>query len=95
VRSAERAVLGAEILQRALDPAAGASPDAVAELITMAEGRRPPLEAAASLLIARLHRKSDDFSATKALCSITAALSRIGWDMPSVPSRRRWNLCRS
>lgn len=95
MRSSERAVLGAEILQRALDPAAGASPDAVDELITMAEGRRLPLEAAASLLISMLHRKSDDFSATRALCSVTAALSRIGWDMPSVPSRRRWNSWRS
>jgi hypothetical protein len=67
----------------------------VAELITMAEGRRAPLEAAASLLIARLHRKSDDFGATMALCSVTAALSRIGWDMPSLPSQRRWNSWRS
>jgi hypothetical protein len=91
MRNSEQALLGAEVLQRALDPAAGASADAVAELITMAEGRRAPLEAAASLLIARLHRKSDDFSATMALCSVTAALSRIGWDMPSPPSRRRWN----
>jgi hypothetical protein len=92
VPSSDRSVLGAAILERALDPAAGESPDAVAELITMAEGLRPPLEAAASLLIARLHRKSDDFSATRALCSVTAALSRIGWEMPSVPVRRRWSL---
>ena len=90
-----QAVLGAEVLQRALDPAAGASPDAVAELITVCEGRRAPLEAAASLLIARLHRRSDDFSATRALCLVTAALSRIGWDMPSMPTRRRWNSRRS
>ena len=83
--------LGAEILHLALDPVAGAGPDAVANLITMAQGRRLPLEAAASLLIARLHTKSNDFSATRALCSITAALSRIGWDMPAAPTlRRRW-----
>jgi hypothetical protein len=68
---------------------AEASPDAVAELITMAGGRRPPLEAAASVLIARLHRKSDDFGATRALRSVTAALSRIGWEMPPPPTRRR------
>ena len=79
----------AEILQLALYPVAGASPDAAAQLVTMAEGRRLPLEAAASLLIARLHRESNDFSATRALCSITTALSRIGWDMPPAPSRRR------
>ena len=88
MRSSERAVLGGEILERALHP--DGSPDAAADLITMAEGRRPPLEAAQSLLIDRLHRRSDDFDATRALCSVSAALSRLGWDMP-VPSRqRRW-----
>ena len=88
MRSSEQAVLGGEILERALHPAAGGSPDAVAELVTMAGGRRPPLEAAASLLIARLHGRSGDFDATIALCSVSAALSRIGWEMPSVPIRR-------
>ena len=80
---------GAEIMERALHPAGGGSPDAVAELVTLAEGRRPPLEAAQSLLIARLHRRSDDFGATTALSSVSAALSRIGWEMPSVAVRRR------
>lgn len=89
--SAETTELGADILERALDPVAGASPDAVTELAMMAGGRRPPLEAAASLLVARLHRKSDDFGATRALCSVTAALSRIGWEMRPTPTlRRRW-----
>ena len=74
---------GARILERALDPTAGGSADVVAELITMAGGCRPPLERAQSLLIARLHRKSDDFAATGALCSVSAALSRIGWVMPT------------
>lgn len=90
MRSAERAVLGGEILERALHPAAGGSVDAVAELITMAEGRRPPLEAAQSILIDRLHRRSDDFDATRALCSVSAALSRLGWDMPVPRQQRRW-----
>jgi hypothetical protein len=91
VRSSEPAVLGAEILERALDPAAAASPDAVTDLVTLAEGRRKPLEAAASLLIARLHRRSDDFGATTALRSVTAALSRIGWEMSPPPTRHwRW-----
>lgn len=80
---------GAEIMERALHPAGGGSPDAVAELVTMAGGRRPPLEAAQSLLIARLHQRSDDFGATRALCAVNTALSRIGWVMPSVPARRR------
>ncbi len=89
MRSSEQAVLGAEMLEHALQSAAGGSPDAVAELVTMAGGRRPPLEAAASLLMVRLHRRSDDFAATKALCSVSAALGRIGWEMPSMPIRRR------
>jgi hypothetical protein len=76
-------------MERALRLDAG-SPDAVDDLVGLAERRRSPLEAAASLLIARLHRRSDDFAATRALCSVNAALSRIGWEMPSIPERRRW-----
>jgi hypothetical protein len=82
---------GAEMMERALHLDAGSSPDAVGDLVGLAEGRRSPLEAAQSLLIARLHRRSDDFAATRALCSVSAALNRIGWEMPSVPGRRRWN----
>ena len=88
MRSSEQAVLGGDVMQLALHPAAG-SPDIVAELVTMAAGCRPPLEAAASLLMARLHGRSDDFDATRALGSISAALSRIGWEMPSPPAPRR------
>jgi hypothetical protein len=80
---------GPEIAERALSLTAGASPDAVGKLVTMAEGRRPPLEAARTLFIARLHRRSDDFAATRALSAVSAALSRIGWDMPSAPGSRR------
>ena len=90
VQRSEPAVLCPEILERALHNAEGGTPDAVADLITMAEGRRPPLEAAQSLLIDRLHRRSDDFDATRALCSVSAALNRIGWDMPVPSGRRRW-----
>ena len=78
------------MMERALRLDAGGAPDAVDELVELAERHRPPLEAAASLLIARLHRRSDDFAATRALSSVSAALSRIGWEMPSVPDRRRW-----
>ena len=96
VRRSEPAVLCTEIVQRALHPAEGESPDTVADLITMAEGLRPPLEAAQSVLIARLHGQSDDFGATRALCSVSAALNRIGWEMPSAPVRRhRWGGRRS
>jgi hypothetical protein len=89
VRNSEQALLGAEMMERALRLGTGGSRDAVAELVSMAGGRRPPLEAAAALLVARLHRRSDDFAATKALRSVSAALGRIGWEMPSVPIRRR------
>jgi hypothetical protein len=83
--------LGGEILRRALDPAAREAPDAIADLLTMSEGRRPALEAAASMLMVRLHRASDDFAATRALSAVDAALSRIGWEMPKPPERRnRW-----
>jgi hypothetical protein len=78
------------MMERALHLDAASSPDAVGELVGLAEGRRSPLEAAQSLLIARLHRRSNDFAATRALCSVSAALNRIGWEMPSAPARRRW-----
>ena len=81
---------GAEIMERALHPAGGDSPDPIAQLVTLAEGRRAPLEAAQSLLIARLHGRSNDFGATRALASVSAALSRIGWNMRPAPTRRRW-----
>jgi hypothetical protein len=91
VRSSEQALLGAEILERALDPVAAESPDAVRELVTLAGGLRPPLEAAASVLIARLHRRSDDFGATGALRSVAAALSLIGSEMRPPPTQHwRW-----
>ena len=62
---------GAEIMDRALHPAGRESPDAIAQLVTLAEGRRAPLEAAQSLLIARLHGRSNDFGATRALASVS------------------------
>jgi hypothetical protein len=77
-------------MERALHLDARSSPDAAGELVRLAEGHRSPLEAAQSLLIARLHRRSDDFAATGALCSVSTALDRIGWVMRSLPVRRRW-----
>jgi hypothetical protein len=83
------AATGPEIAARALSLTAGASPEAAAELVTMAEGLRPPLEAARMLLVARLTRRSDDFAATRALSAVSAALSRIGWEMRPAPILRR------
>jgi hypothetical protein len=78
---------GAEVAERALNLAAGASPDAAGELLTMVEGGRRPLEEARKLLGDRLHRRSDDFAATRALCTVGAALSRVGWDEPHLRIR--------
>jgi len=78
---------GPEIAERALNLAAGASPDPAGELVTMAEGRRRPLEEARKLLSDRLHRRSNDFAATRALCTVGAALTRVGRETPFVRSR--------
>ena len=58
----------------------------------MADGLRPPLEAARMLVVARLARRSDDFAATRALSAVSAALSRIGWVMRPAPTHRRRGL---
>jgi len=78
------------MMEWALELDAGRAPDAVGKLVGLAEGSRSPLEAAQALLIARLHRRSNDFAATGALGSVGAALDRIGWVMRSLPVRRRW-----
>jgi hypothetical protein len=80
---------GSQVAARALSLTAEASPDTVGELVTMAEGLRPPLEAARTLLVIRLTRRSDDFAATRALSAVSAALSRIGWKMRPAPTLRR------
>ncbi len=79
---------GPEVAERALNLAAEASPDAADQLVTMTEGRRRPLEEARHLLSDRLHRRSDDFAATRALRVVSAALSRIGREPPYVRARR-------
>jgi hypothetical protein len=78
---------GPEVAERALKLGAEASPDAAGQLVTMTEGRRRPLEEARHLLSDRLHRRSDDFAATRALRVVGAALSRIGWEPPYVRPR--------
>jgi hypothetical protein len=79
---------GSDIAERALNLAA-ASPDGAGELMTMAAGCRPPLEDARKLLGGRLLLRSDDFGATKALCTVSAALSRVGWEIPHGPGDDR------
>jgi hypothetical protein len=89
VSTALPAATGPQIAARALSFTSDASAEAVGELVTMAEGRRLPLEAARTLFVARLTRRSDDFAASRALSAVNAALSRIGWVMRPMPSLRR------
>ncbi len=68
---------GPEVAEQAIRLAAGGSLDAAGALVSVAEGRRPPLLEAHRLLVDRLHRRSDDFAATRALCLVGKALSSI------------------
>jgi hypothetical protein len=63
--------------------------DAITELVKLADGRREPLEAAARNFVQRLHRRSDDFEATKALRLVSGALDRVGWDTTGTPIQPR------
>jgi hypothetical protein len=65
---------------RATSPAAGV----VEELIEIAQRRRAPLEAAHSVLVTRLHRRPDDFDATRALQLVIRALQQVGQTPPVV-----------
>jgi hypothetical protein len=78
---------GHDVADRALSLAVEGSSGAAGELVTMAQGRRRPLEDARHLLTDRLHHRSDDFAATRALRLVSAALNRIGWEGPDVVSR--------
>ena len=82
---------GPEVAEQALRLAGGGSLDAAGELVTVAEGRKPPLLEAHRLLVDRLHRRSDDFAATGALRLVATALSRIaleGLGVRSIEPRR-------
>ncbi len=59
-----------ELVASGADRAAGAE-----ELIALAKGRRPALEAAADVLRTRLHRDSRDIDATQRLRYVEAALA--------------------
>jgi hypothetical protein len=66
------------IVERAARAATSPGAGAVEELITIAEGRRAPLEAAHTVLVERLHRRPDDFDATRALRLVIRALQQVG-----------------
>ncbi len=67
------------IAEQALALVGGPADSAVEELVAMAGGRREPLVGARDALVGRLHRRSDDFDATKALRLVSRALARVGW----------------
>lgn len=67
---------------------AGADPEtATSELVNLAGGRRAPLEEASLVFVGRLHRRRDDFEATKALRLVDRALGQL-WEV-EVDARRR------
>lgn len=81
------------VARRAVELSAASDQDsaAVEELVDLAGRERRPLEAAAGVFVARLHRRSDDYEATRALHLIHRALAAVGWtttQIASVTSRR-------
>jgi hypothetical protein len=54
---------------------------AVEEIVSLAGGRRGPLEAARDTLVARLHREPGDVAATQALCLVLRALDRAQYEV--------------
>jgi hypothetical protein len=68
------------IAERAVALAPRRDATAVDELVRLAGGERRPLEDAAQVFIARLHRRSDDYEATNALRLVHRALDAVGWD---------------
>jgi hypothetical protein len=67
------------IAEQALALVSGPADEAVDELVALVGGQREPLVGARDALVGRLHRRSDDFDATKALRLVSRALARVGW----------------
>jgi hypothetical protein len=79
------------IVERAVRAGTSPGAGAVEELIEIAQRRRAPLEAAHTVLVERLHRRPDDFDATRALQLVIRALQQVGQTMPvaDAPGRHR------
>ena len=71
------------IVEHAVRAATSPGTDVVEELVRIAQGRRAPLEAAHTVLLERLHRRSDDFDATRALQLVIRALQQVGHTLPA------------
>lgn len=80
------------IVSRTIELAGSDAPGqaGVDELVALAGGRRQPLEAASGVFVRRLHRRSDDFEATRALQLLHRALAAVGWpvDVRETPRPR-------
>lgn len=59
--------------------------EAVEQFVALADHRRPGLEAARDALVARLHRRPDDFDAAHALQLVERALRQVGWPGNALP----------
>lgn len=72
---------GAAVLARALELGRDnvADADARAELRRLAGGSRLPLLSARDALVRRLHERSDDFEASRALSIVASALRDVGF----------------
>ena len=80
------------IVERALRASTSPGAGVVEELIEIAQRRRAPLEAASAVLVGRLHRRPDDFDATRGLQLVIRALQQVGHTPPvgaEAPGRHR------
>ena len=71
------------IVERAVRAATSPGAGVVGELVRIAQGRRASLEAAHTILLGRLHHRSDDFDATRALQLMIRALQQVGHTVPA------------
>jgi hypothetical protein len=67
---------------------------AVKELVLLADGDTQRLEAAREVLVGRLRLSTDDYSATKGLVVVNAAIARAGWVDPVEWKPRKWRIPR-
>jgi hypothetical protein len=78
-----------------LSRSAASSATAVSDLVAAADGRRGALEEGRDVFIDRLHRASDDYTATNALRLVCAAIDAVDTEHRAehVPAKaaRRWS----
>ncbi len=77
------------LLESALSLVGQPRDEAVEQLVALAGHRRAGLEGARDALVARLHRRQDDFDAAHALQLVERALRRVGWEANVGPALYR------